>query len=440
MPPLNSTPPPAPSPQGEGAFCGGLIAGIAGIEARAQNRPILVALSGGGDSTALLHVMIEAFGRERLRVCVVDHALRIGSADDAALARERAEALCVEAHVQTLSWPDGSKIGQAAARSARYRALCAAARQTSAKLIVLGHNADDQAETIMMRAESGSSWRGLAGMREIAPAPVWPEGRGLWLARPLLGHRRADLRNFLNEKDAVWIDDPANANPDFARVRMRARLAEMEREGFDPLRLCQEALVHQRHAAALDRDARALIASACAIAKGAATLDPKSWAVAAEDARMRALSVLIAAIAGAEREVSAEAVARLEREIGAPGFSGASLGGAVLKLKKGVVHLARDSGAVLGRADGAAALPPLKLSSGIVSVWDNRLEVRAEAPGWRVLPDDIAAPIFEKADARFTRAEADSAGEIRAQWLTEAHIAHLLPSDSPTKPGAFTPS
>lgn len=397
------------------------------IERASGGESILIALSGGGDSTALLHLMGEAFGPERLRVCVVDHALRSGSAEDAALACGRARLFGVEAEVKTLTWPNGPKTSQAAARTARYRALCEAARRYGAALIALGHNADDQAETIMMRAESGSSWRGLAGMREIAPAPIWPEGRGLWLARPLLGCRRADLRTFLREKQAAWIDDPANSKPDFARVRMRARLAEMEREGFDPLQLCAEARAHQTRAATLDRDARALIAGACAIEEDAATIDPEVWGAAGEDVRFRALSVLLAAIAGAERDAGSDAVTRLEWDMRQPGFAGATLGGAMLKPKRRRILIARDPGAVLGRADGAMPLPALELVPGIVSVWDNRLEINVSAPGWRVSADQGAAPVFEKHGACLSRAEAESTGEIRASWLTQAHLAHLLP-------------
>ena len=86
------------------------------------------------------------------------------------------------------------------------------------------------------------------------------------------------------------------------------------------------------------------------------------------------------------------------------------------------------------------ALSPLELSPGSVSVWDNRLRVRAETPGWRLQAAPGAVPVFEKAAKHFTRVEAESTGEIKAEWLTRAHIAHLLPSELLGEPGAFTPS
>src|SRR5512145_1318327 len=191
--------------------------------AAAGDGPIQLALSGGGDSVALLHLMIDQIGAPRVRAAVVDHALRAGSAADARRAHAFARALGVEAAVVTLAWPSaGAKRAQRAARQARYAALCDRARAIGARVIAAAHTADDQAETVLMRAAAGSNWRGLAGMAPLAPVPLWPEGRGLVLARPLLGARREALRTMLRARGAEWIEDPANADPTFERVRARA--------------------------------------------------------------------------------------------------------------------------------------------------------------------------------------------------------------------------
>ncbi|HET9229997.1 MAG TPA: tRNA lysidine(34) synthetase TilS, partial [Vitreimonas sp.] len=147
--------------------------------------PILIALSGGGDSVALLHLLTDQFGASRLRAAVVDHKLREGSAADARKAADIARVLGVEADILELSWPEGGSRAHEAARTLRYASLCQTARERRAHVIATGHTRDDQAETVLLRGARGSGLRGLAGMRAFAPAPSWPEGRGLTVARPL---------------------------------------------------------------------------------------------------------------------------------------------------------------------------------------------------------------------------------------------------------------
>lgn len=353
------------------------------METASEGAPILVALSGGGDSVALLHALVERFGPQRLRAAIVDHALRAGSDADAHRAKGFAEALGVGAERITLAWPSECKRTQQDARMARYRALCAAAVQVGARVIALGHTADDQAETVLMRAASGSGWRGLAGIAPLAPAPVWPEGRGLLLARPLLNARRAVLRDALRARGAAWIEDPANENPAYERVRTRAKLAALEQERFDPLRLCALAAGLRGIADELDRAAAALIASAAALGLSI-RIDRRRWTGAAL-VRQRALQVLMLAASGEQRGASASAMAEIEaRALGAgePGFTHS---GVAFAPGSQALVLTRDPGAVLGRA-GTPGLAPLPLPPGAEVVWDGRLALTARAPGWIALP------------------------------------------------------
>ncbi len=384
--------------------------------------PLLIALSGGGDSVALMHLCAEHIGAARLRAIVVDHALRTGSAADALRAKAFADALGVAAEIVTLVWPHGPRSGQQAARLARARALCDAARIHGARFIAMAHTADDQAETVLMRASAGSTWRGLAGIAPMAPAPVWPQGRGIMLARPLLHVRRADLRGVLRARGADWVEDPANANPRFERVRVRARLAALEAQGFDPMRLVRLAAHLRPRADQLDRAARALIASATRFDGERILVAAAQWRGEGE-VRRRALSVLLAAAAGAAREPPAAALERLDARLAAGDFRGACLGGAHLVQRGGDIIISRDPGALRGRADGALAPSTLPLEAGVEAVWDGRLALVAAAPGWSVEVERGQARLA-KGQTRLPAQEWSSAA--RVNWLLEARIAHLL--------------
>ncbi|MBY5820257.1 tRNA lysidine(34) synthetase TilS [Rhizobium leguminosarum] len=184
---------------------------------------ILVAISGGSDSTGLLLLLDEAVKAAphlKISLCAatVDHALRAGSADEA---REVA-ALCASLgipHIIMIWQGDKPKTGiMAAAREARYGLLAAAAESFEADLIVTGHTFDDQRETLQMRGV-----RTEQISTGIADAVLF--NRRFWILRPLLFSSRADIRAFLKERGVPWIDDPSNEDVTYERVRTRRKLS-----------------------------------------------------------------------------------------------------------------------------------------------------------------------------------------------------------------------
>lgn len=383
------------------------------LEVASGGGSIVVALSGGGDSLALLHLLKDALCAARLHAVVIDHALRAGSADDARAAHGFALSAGVEAEIVTLDWPAGPSRAQSAARDARYAALCERTRTLGARAIAVGHTRDDQAETVLLRAERSSGWRGLAGMAPFAPAPIWPEGRGLWLARPSLALRREALRAYLRERGARWIEDPANANPDFARVRARQTLAELGQAGLDPMRLAALAERIAPHARALDDAALAMIQTAAAFEDDAITLDRASWR-GSVPVLERALSVLLAAAGGAVRAVALDAhSAELKQD------KAFTLGGALVRPSRSGVRISRDPGALTGRAGGVLPPPPLALAPGIEAVWDNRLALTATEPGWSLVTENGTPQLARGADRR-------RLPQAPHAWLLKGRVQHLL--------------
>lgn len=392
------------------------------MAAKAGEGPILVALSGGGDSVALLHLLLAEFGAPRLRVCVVDHALRDGSAADAERAAGFAEALGLRASMETVDWEGCTNRAHEAAREMRYAALCDVARSVGARVIATGHTRDDQAETVFLRAARGSGLRGLAGMRAMAPVPIWPEGRGLTLARPLLRTRREALRAYLRDQRAEWIEDPSNANVVHARVRARRALAAMERNGLDPMRLASIAEKLAPHADALAAAAFELIQATSRTDAGWIALEPEALA-ADEVVRQRALFAVVTATGGHPRGPSSDQVAALDAAIAREDFASATLAGALIRKGGGLIRFQRDRSAFVGRSDGTSPIAPLPLEPGEEAVWDRRLAITAHEPGWSVIAARDGVTWLARGEERASVAVASS------HWLLMERARHVLGRD-----------
>ncbi len=183
------------------------------LEGLAQTEGLALAVSGGGDSMAMLHLAVAA-GLRPL-VVTVDHGLRPEAAAEAARVAEVSAGLGLHHH--TLRWQGWDRKGnlQDAARTARRRLMADWARATGATSIALAHTEDDVAETFLMRLARGAGVDGLAAM-----SPVWAEGGVLW-QRPLLQVGRAALRDWLRAQGRDWVEDPSNDNLRFDRVRVR---------------------------------------------------------------------------------------------------------------------------------------------------------------------------------------------------------------------------
>jgi tRNA(Ile)-lysidine synthase len=211
---------------------------------------VLVACSGGPDSTALLLALAELSGELglSLHVASVDHGLRPDAAADVAIAREQALRIGVAFHALRVTVEPGAS-RQGAARRARYAALRSKAAELAASRITVGHTLDDQAETVLLRMLRGAGAAGLSGID-----PLRADG----VARPLIDCPRAEVHAFARASGLPIARDPSNADATFARVRVRQELLPwLERE--DPQIVA--------HLSAIADDARATQAAMSALAR-----------------------------------------------------------------------------------------------------------------------------------------------------------------------------
>jgi tRNA(Ile)-lysidine synthase len=186
---------------------------------------VLVACSGGGDSIAL--AAATAFEAPRMGLAagavIVDHQLQQGSSEVATKAKQTCEELGLHPVLVEQVTVELSGNGmEAAARDARYQALEKARISQAAVLVLLGHNLEDQAETVLLGLVRGSGLSALAGMDANDPARA--------IARPLIGLTRDSLRQACVDQDLEYWDDPHNQDSQYLRVRARRLLEVLETE------------------------------------------------------------------------------------------------------------------------------------------------------------------------------------------------------------------
>jgi len=323
--------------------------------------PLALAVSGGGDSLALLHA---ATGRVRadgppVEAVTVDHGLRPGSADEA----RRVGEICARIGVPhaTLSWTgwDGRGNLQDAARRARLSLIADWALARGIRRVALAHTRDDQAETVLMRLARGAGVDGLSAMGA--------ERRHLglvWL-RPFLDISRDELRAWLRTLGERWIEDPSNEDPRFDRVQARRALAALAPLGITGAGLAATA-------ARLASARRALEACTAEAAlriaredRGDVLIRRAGLADLPTEIARRLVVAALCAVASADYPPRAEALA--ETLAGLETVPRATLHGCLIAREGADLRIAREHAAVAG-----ASAPPSAL-------WDGRWRVTGPA-------------------------------------------------------------
>ncbi|AQS40997.1 MAG: Hypothetical protein BHV28_02750 [Candidatus Tokpelaia hoelldobleri] len=356
---------------------------------------IVVAVSGGGDSLALLFLLqqyLQSRGEAaRLVAVTVDHGLRAESAVEAA----GVAALCARHGIvhRTLCWQgEKPQSGLARrARTARYDLLCQAAEDLGAGVIVTGHTLDDQAETYIMRLQRDQAamhdgeggGRGLAAMPRLAVLQ-----RKFRLLRPLLSVRRGALRQYLQARNIGWVDDPGNDNPSSERVRVRRQLDDAA------ISKAQAAVVCARGR----RAGRARMMAALVEQNRVRLCGERLWlarnGVEEAAAAFYGLVMTCAAIIGGREQVPA-CTARVQHLLEA-GDGRITVAGAVIEVTRNSVRLWREK----------RNLAEVALAPGDKTVWDGRYRIANNSGA----PVTLRTPEHDELRAVFNNTPADDTG------------------------------
>ncbi|PSH69113.1 tRNA lysidine(34) synthetase TilS [Phyllobacterium brassicacearum] len=332
-------------------------------------KSVIVAVSGGSDSLALLYLLI-AFSKSRpsfpdIVAVTIDHGLRPESAEEARYVSR----LCNETGIshRILNWagPKPATGLSAKARAARYALLCEAARDSGTDMILTGHTLDDQIETFVMRSSrtgEGRSERGLAGM-----APATLLDREIWLVRPLLKMSRGTLRNYLGSKGITWCEDPSNDDPKYERVRIRKALEQDDRE-----RVHDEIVKKVQQRLLLNEQSAKLLRHCVTVYDGLRVeIRREGWLQQNANAQRLAIGVLLAMVGGHSFLPAADICGKALRHIVADDLPGRiTLSRCILQRRKGCVLIYREM----------RSLPEITIEPHQTAVWDGRYRIGNQTP------------------------------------------------------------
>ncbi len=368
------------------------------------DRHLLVAVSGGVDSMALMHLAAEAVrktGRGRVMAATVDHGLRPESADEARFVATEARKIAVP-HV-TLPWagPRPATGIQEAARNARYHLLAQVYHSelcSGPKTLLTAHTLDDQAETVLMRLARGSGVEGLSGIGKFEsfkfvvderyqsplPAGLRRLEQGVGILRPLLHVPKSRLIATMRARGLTWIEDPSNENAEFERVRIRRSVAALQELG-----LTSDALARSARRLRSVRDALAELTLRALNDPAFVRIDPLGFAVMdrrvwsgrddrlVEPVQLRVLAALVRMVGGMPRPLSLASLEDVARQISI-GWHGTSEPSFAATLGHSKIERTAE-GVVIVREAGRRAPARLVVNPGQSEIWDHRFFVSVGA-------------------------------------------------------------
>lgn len=340
-----------------------------------ENPVLAVAVSGGSDSLALIHLANEWAQRQKGRVIAltVEHGLRTASSAEAELVQAWMNEAGIEHHI--LEW-EGEKPTsniQASAREARYEILVKWCRENAVLHLLTAHHLDDQAETFLLRLQRGSGVDGLSAM------PLIISQQGVRILRPLLSVTKTSLQIFLREKGLEWVEDPSNNNLHYARSHVRQFLQNPFTAAGEEA-LIPSALFTQRLADSARHMGRARASLEIQMAKsmqqvvdiypeGYAVLKSKYFKNLVEDDAFKILASVLVTISGRYYKPRFNDLTRLYNKIKSQEpFKATTLWGCYIFSKGGDLICCREPAS----AEGAVKIP----DTGEL-IWDSRFGIQS---------------------------------------------------------------
>ncbi|WP_299141452.1 tRNA lysidine(34) synthetase TilS [uncultured Tateyamaria sp.] len=315
---------------------------------------LAVAVSGGGDSVALLAVMVE-FVRERgieLHVITVDHGLREEAKEEIALVTDLCATWDLPHHVEFWKGWSGAGNLQAEARDARYDLMADWAYANGITHVLLGHTADDQAETFVMRLARGA---GVDGLSAMVPRRV---RNGITWVRPFLRIERSALRSYLRAAQLEWCEDPSNDNRDFERIRIRDALTVLGTLGVHTETLVDVAHNMSQAREALDWQTFLAARDVAQIVRGVVAFDLRKFRMQPAEIARRLLLHALGWTSSSAYPPRRDAVARTLAAIRSG--DAVTLGGCQIIVEGDVIWVVRELNAIKD------------VSSEIGDLWDER--------------------------------------------------------------------
>lgn len=357
--------------------------------------PLAVAVSGGSDSMALMH-LVAGWARAvaltftlpksvaPVLVITVDHGLRPDSGAEAEFVSREAARLGLAHAILRWTGPKPRTAIQEAARNARYALICeriGSEALAAPRPVLVAHHLDDQAETFLMRLARGGGIDGLGGMR-AREERIWVrlahpvDERRISFHRPLLSIPKVRLEATLRGLGGGYLQDPSNEDPRHERVRLRALHAERQRLGLtsEALGLAARRLASAR--SALETARHALARAAVELHGGAAaTLDTRLLLEASPELALRVLQAVIGAFGGQKVAPARSQVERLLARLGERRLA-VTLGGTIIRRAGGGHWTAGgEHDLLICREVGRRPQPEVRLQPGEGLFWDRRFYV-----------------------------------------------------------------